>query len=67
MDIHFQIDYAEIYGELDALLADKKSDCSAMIFNSVEELRIHNLMKKMERESRNYMGSRGSPDGSESI
>ena len=67
MDIHFQIDYAEIYGELDALLADKKPDCFAMVFNSVEELRVHNMMMKMERESRNYMGSKGTPEGPESI
>ena len=67
MCLRVQIDYSSIYKELDSLLADKKPDCSAMVFNSVEELRIHNMMMKMERESHNYMGSRGAPECPESI
>ena len=66
MDLYFQIDYAEVFRELDSLL-DAKPDYSAMIFNSVEELKIHNLMVKRERESLNNMGSKGAPEVPESI
>lgn len=59
--LRVQIDYSSIYKELDSLLDDKKKpDYSAMIFNSVEEIRDFNLKFRREMDREVKMVSRGS-------
>ena len=59
MGVRWQIDYNEIFDEIDDVL-DEDMNGRGWIFNSLDELRAHNEMmrKRMERKERKEMGSR---------
>ena len=59
MCLRLEIDYTAIYKELDSLMDDKqKPDYSAMIFNSLEELKNFNSKVREERDRKIRMGSK---------
>ena len=59
MCLRLEIDYTAIYKELDSLMDDKqKPDYSAMIFNSLEELKNFNSKVREERDRKIRMDSR---------
>ena len=59
MCLRLEIDYTAIYKELDSLMDDnQKPDYSAMIFNSLEELKNYNSKVREERDRKIRMGSK---------